>query len=364
MTKKLSQTNLAIAVLTALTIIAAGYLIFSSRAATVKSGDLNNDSTVNIFDLSILLSKWNQSGSQAADLNSDNTVSIFDLSILLSQWGTNPSITTGIVIWQDKFDTAVTGQLTQATGDPLFAPTVAPTEDTDFINVSIIGEGPGGSGKALRHKIPANELGAFIQSPRLPQPTDHATIEYDVRFDSNFDWRWGGKVGAGFVGVTPGTGIYKPTSGNTDRDIGFSARLMWHGRGDDGTRPFQSKLGPIPAELDNDVVTYIYARYPADGFNGFGWHTSLGHFLRGTWHNVKIEVKMNTIGQQDGIFRVWIDGTLRYGATNFDWRSSPDVNIQAILWDIHRGGGLTPVSWISSRDTYIDMANVIVRDLQ
>jgi hypothetical protein len=270
----------------------------------------------------------------------------------------------GSIIWQDKFDTAATGQLTQATGDPLFAPVVAPTEDTDYVNVSIIGEGPGGSGKSLRHKIPAYELGAFIQSPRLPHDTDHATIEYDVRFDNNFDWRWGGKVGAGFVGVAPGVGIYKPTSGNTDRNIGFSARLMWHGRGDDGTRPFESKLGPIPADTDNDVVTYIYARYPVDGFSGFGWHTSLGHFERNTWHHVKIEVKMNTIGVQNGEFRAWIDGTLRYGATDWDWRNDPNISIQAILWDIHRGGGLTPTSWISSRDTFIDMANVTVRDLQ
>ena len=50
-------------------------------------GDLNNDGTVNIFDLSILLSNWGTSDA-AADLNNDGTVNIFDLSILLSHWGT------------------------------------------------------------------------------------------------------------------------------------------------------------------------------------------------------------------------------------------------------------------------------------
>jgi hypothetical protein len=268
-----------------------------------------------------------------------------------------------VVVWQDKFDNAASGQLNQISGDPLFAPMAAPTEDTDYNNVSIINEGPGGNGKSLRHKIPANTLGPFIVSPRLSQETEHATIEYDIRFDSNFDWRLGGKFGAGLVGVAPGRGIYEPTSGNPNRDIGWSTRLMWHGRGDDGTRPFQSKLGPIPAGLDNDIVTYIYARYPNENFNGFGWHTSVGNFMRGTWHNVKMEVKMNTVGQQDGIFRVWVDGTLRFGATNFDYRNNSNIRIQAIMWDIHRGGDLTPPSWVSSRDTFVDMANITVRDL-
>lgn len=51
-----------------------------------KQGDLTNDSKVDIFDLSILLSKWNTGGGNA-DINSDGTVNVFDLSILLSNWG-------------------------------------------------------------------------------------------------------------------------------------------------------------------------------------------------------------------------------------------------------------------------------------
>jgi hypothetical protein len=59
-------------------------LLLSARAAVV--GDINNDGTVNIFDLSQLLSKWNTTD-DSADLNNDNAVNIFDLSILLSKWG-------------------------------------------------------------------------------------------------------------------------------------------------------------------------------------------------------------------------------------------------------------------------------------
>ncbi len=51
-----------------------------------KIGDLNSDSIVNVFDLSILLSHWGANYAPA-DLNSDSTVNVFDLSILLSHWG-------------------------------------------------------------------------------------------------------------------------------------------------------------------------------------------------------------------------------------------------------------------------------------
>jgi hypothetical protein len=58
---------------------------------TPKTGDLNADSQVNIFDLSILLSNYGKSKAQASnpacDLNNDSTINIFDLSILLSNYG-------------------------------------------------------------------------------------------------------------------------------------------------------------------------------------------------------------------------------------------------------------------------------------
>jgi hypothetical protein len=64
-----------------------GYLIFRSFALNPNlPGDLNNDNTVNITDMSILLSNYGTSNS-TADINSDGTVNILDLSILLSNYG-------------------------------------------------------------------------------------------------------------------------------------------------------------------------------------------------------------------------------------------------------------------------------------
>jgi hypothetical protein len=58
---------------------------------TAKTGDLNSDNLVNIFDLSILLSNYGKTKAQATnpacDLNNDSQINIFDLSILLSNYG-------------------------------------------------------------------------------------------------------------------------------------------------------------------------------------------------------------------------------------------------------------------------------------
>jgi subtilisin family serine protease len=52
-----------------------------------KTGDLNSDGNVDIFDLSTLLTRWGTSDA-TADLNKNGSVDILDLPLLLSNWGT------------------------------------------------------------------------------------------------------------------------------------------------------------------------------------------------------------------------------------------------------------------------------------
>ncbi len=73
------------------------YLILSSSAATILNADFNSDSTVNIYDLSILATNWGKTSATHAqgDANADSTVNVYDLSIVASEWGQviTPSIT-------------------------------------------------------------------------------------------------------------------------------------------------------------------------------------------------------------------------------------------------------------------------------
>jgi hypothetical protein len=73
------------------------YASLVSGAAGPKQGDINGDNSVNITDLSLLLSSYGQSTTQCVtnsaykcDISSpgDGIVNIFDLSILLSKYGT------------------------------------------------------------------------------------------------------------------------------------------------------------------------------------------------------------------------------------------------------------------------------------
>ncbi len=60
-----------------------------SAGGTTKTGDLNNDNSVNITDLSILLTAWGTTNSAiTTNLGTTGTINITCLSILLSHWGT------------------------------------------------------------------------------------------------------------------------------------------------------------------------------------------------------------------------------------------------------------------------------------
>lgn len=90
-TRSSQRLSLAAIFITMFIVVGVGWLILS-RAASNPPGDLNNDGQINIFDLSIFLSHWGQSGSGLPeDFNGDGTVNIFDLSIILSNFGKSAS---------------------------------------------------------------------------------------------------------------------------------------------------------------------------------------------------------------------------------------------------------------------------------
>ena len=69
---------------------AAGNASAQSSAVSVTTrykGDIDSNGTVNLTDLSILLSNWNKSGTLSSDLDGNGVVNLTDLSMLLSNWG-------------------------------------------------------------------------------------------------------------------------------------------------------------------------------------------------------------------------------------------------------------------------------------
>ena len=65
------------------------YQYSASGSGAAVIGDLDGNGHVNVFDLSILLSHWNQTGTNIpGDIDNNQIVNIFDLSVLLSHYGT------------------------------------------------------------------------------------------------------------------------------------------------------------------------------------------------------------------------------------------------------------------------------------
>ncbi len=51
----------------------------------------------------------------------------------------------------------------------------------------------------------------------------------------------------------------------------------------------------------------------------------------GSWHEIEMHVKLNTPGQSDGVYELWIDGELESSAYNLDWSGDyEDYGINAI----------------------------------
>jgi len=68
----------------------AGNVGSQSTAVSVTTryrGDIDGNGSVNLTDLSKLLSNWNKTGALSSDLDGNNVVNLVDLSILLSNWG-------------------------------------------------------------------------------------------------------------------------------------------------------------------------------------------------------------------------------------------------------------------------------------
>jgi len=144
--------------------------LLSGRAATNLLGDINGDGSVGIFDLSLLLSSYGQTGSSCTtntsytcDLNSDGAVNIFDLSIVLSQYGQSVSAPVNTVP-PVVSGTAVVGQvLTVSNGTWTGSPTSYAYQwqdcDASATNCSPIAGAP-----AATYTIVAGDVGSTIRA--------------------------------------------------------------------------------------------------------------------------------------------------------------------------------------------------------
>ncbi len=179
--------------------------------------------------------------------------------------------------------------------------------------------------------------GGFLFDKNIPD-SEEATLEYRVKFGSNFYWAAGGKL-PGLAGGTL-TGLGTLPDGCTDDltkiENGFSARIMW--------RPLSSSQYGGP---EGRLVVYTY--FPNRNLNdptqrcGVDLPNSDVQQIKITsnrWYTVKQHLKLNTLGQSNGIIELYLDGNLVYKSTNNLFRNAnkPNVKINSAMFQSYRGG--------------------------
>lgn len=151
--------------------------------------------------------------------------------------------------------------------------------------VAVAGAGVGG-GRALRTTYVGGPTGSGVMARGMPlgEAGSDYTLNYDVRFDRDFQFALGGKM----HGLGPARSV---TGGNALRPDGWSARVMWRA----GGRP----------------VTYTYHQDQRDIYGDDGPAVRPFTFALDRYHAVSLHVRLNDAADRaNGFVRLYVDGVL------------------------------------------------------
>eukprot|EP00549_Striatella_unipunctata_P002129 CAMPEP_0118700094 /NCGR_PEP_ID=MMETSP0800-20121206/16353_1 /TAXON_ID=210618 ORGANISM="Striatella unipunctata, Strain CCMP2910" /NCGR_SAMPLE_ID=MMETSP0800 /ASSEMBLY_ACC=CAM_ASM_000638 /LENGTH=299 /DNA_ID=CAMNT_0006600563 /DNA_START=358 /DNA_END=1258 /DNA_ORIENTATION=+ len=153
--------------------------------------------------------------------------------------------------------------------------------------------------------------------------TDKATLSFDVKFHSRFEWVKGGKMhGLGGGSRTTGCNDITPD--------GWSVRMVWRQNG----RP----------EL------YVYHQ---DRVNRCGDSKEADfNFSVGKWYRIDMYIEMNSAADAaDGLAELYINGIRYVRYDELRLTGNMDVLIDSFMFSSFYGGGDT--TWSPSKDTYV-----------
>jgi hypothetical protein len=229
-------------------------------------------------------------------------------------------------------------------------------------NVTVV-EDPS-RGDVLEVVTPAGQakgFGAFIPIA----PRDEIRIREGVWFGPGYQWvnpvtkGGGGKLG-GLALTKPSTAALRPMSTGGDRYNG-STRLL---RKADLVKQSNASLRLL-WEKDRRVKTYFYlpdptrigTTYGTEGtaeWSCFGWYSTLtgpsGSLrLRDGWNDIELYVKLNTVGQRNGLLEIRLNGELGIRLTDMVYRTSTDVRISHLFPTWYHGGGPNDYPTIDNR---------------
>lgn len=194
---------------------------------------------------------------------------------------------------------------------------------------------PAGSASPRSHNLDNTPIGGTQFFATLNQLShDALCLSYWVRFSPNFEFIKGGKL-PGLFGGTVNDGRKIPDGTN-----GFSARYMWRRNGN----------GEVYAYLPTSVEHGTSMPLTHGNVRG-NWQ-----FQPGQWYHLEERVILNTPNANNGSVTVWVNNQLVLNQTDLQFRTTPTLKIDGILFSTFFGGG--DRTWATPRSVYADFANV------
>ena len=159
---------------------------------------------------------------------------------------------------------------------------------------------------------------------------------------------------------------WNPTvqSGKMPGIAGTYDRAGWGGRRSNGTNGWSMRglFGVVPGEGNplnglTPIGSYAYYGDMPDFYGSNWWWTNdgLGLLKRNRWYCVEQYVKLNSVGQKDGVMRAWIDGQLAFENRGILYRTSEALKIDRIWMNVYHGGGVP-----APEDYHLYFDNIVV----
>ena len=159
-----------------------------------------------------------------------------------------------------------------------------------------------GSWGEAKEDSPAGGVG-FRWIPSTVRGVGSACLKYQVRLPEDFDYNNGGRL-PGLFGVS-----------EDGQQRAFSASFVWRSGG--------------RAEVEGQTE---------GGKAGRTLSGKAFEIPRGRWVALEQEIVLNSPGSDDGILRVWVDGSLKDERSNIAWRKSDKITVEGVDAQVYYDG--------------------------
>lgn len=241
-------------------------------------------------------------------------------------------------------------------------------------SVSIVNDG-GENVLSVKYKANeihyANNTSGFLQVNALPKNNRPAvdvnnpkeiTLVYYLKFGSDFEWVYGGKLPGLAGGLIPSGGV---TEGSYSVTNGWSGRFMWELQWSTSGKPQGMKPYVYWPAMSGSGTLYGKGPY----LNTVSPQTSLsssyetGAFQpqKNVWYKITQTVRANTPGASNGTMKIWVDDVLAADITGIKYIAdgkAGQYGIDRFCFSTFYGGGSS--SWAPTKDTHIYFKNISI----